>query len=741
MHVLLIGPTGCGKTVTLEDWIRQDIKARRGGCVIDPMGPLFDRLAAYCAYCKAIGCPGPEIILLNASDGDWVLPVNPCLKREGELSVQVDRRVSATLRSWGQHSGDETPRLEKWLRCLYTVLIEANLTITDAGYLLDQRASEVRSFIMRGLSDPFIKSRLDQLMRATPREFAEQTESLENRLMRFLCSRHLTRIFGQGSSAIDCRELMDQGKLLLVKAKPSNYFSREQQRLLVTLLLNELFETALERPSGARPFYCYVDEAAQFLTVELAEALEETRQKGLHFILAFQHLAQFKELGIRVYKALKNNVRNKLVFAIPDREDASELADDLIVGLAEPKVKFVHRHLNHLIQDVREKSMTKSSGTTQSQGESESRNQSLAQGISASNGRSFGQSHGREVGGGKARTFTRGRNSETGTSTGHTHSEHEAHSTGFSETNSRQSNFGENSSESTHELLDKNALFGGYEQSSRSHLNGRSSNDSTSHSRTDTGSDSYDSGDSYTETSNTSKGGSTSLACSRNQQQSENRTLSVNFSRQTDRSTTRNQGSSIGSNHEFSRSQNQSITDQPGTRHLPFWEKDPEHWTLEERRWQAAELFMLQRTGHWFVRTASGVMGFGSTVLPKKFFIRPKQLADLTQFFYEQHSLPTQQADDVLARRKRQLVEDARFALDEQLNGQEGSRRTTPTQAGLWNRAASARQRLGAAADAPAQTGAQTRTGIPRPGRGDHPPIRRELACAGAALENLSAAR
>src|ERR1700686_5909928 len=98
--------------------------------------------------------------------------------------------------------------------------------------------------------------------------------------MRFLTSGHLSRLFGSGTNALDFRRIMDEGKILLVNLQPSKYLSREQQRLIGTFVLNEFFETALTRPSGARPFYCYVDEAAQFVTPELAEALEQCRQKG-----------------------------------------------------------------------------------------------------------------------------------------------------------------------------------------------------------------------------------------------------------------------------------------------------------------------------------------------------------------------------------------------------------------------------------------------------------------------------
>src|SRR5437588_759258 len=83
-----------------------------------PMGALFNRLLDYCCYLKAVGLLKSEVIVANFSDGSWILPFNPLLRHEGELSVQVNRRVAATVRVWGVSNSDATPRLEKWLKVL-----------------------------------------------------------------------------------------------------------------------------------------------------------------------------------------------------------------------------------------------------------------------------------------------------------------------------------------------------------------------------------------------------------------------------------------------------------------------------------------------------------------------------------------------------------------------------------------------------------------------------------------------
>ena len=367
-------------------------------------------------------------------------------------AVQVDRRVAATLRVWGQDRGDLTPRLEKWLKIVYHALIECGLTILEAADLIERHNDQLRAYVLQSIPHPLIRSKIEQLSHYRTSDFLQQTESLDNRLMRFLVSGTLRRIMGVGQNALDFPAMMDSGQSLLADLSVSNRLSREQRKLIGTLLLNEFFESALMRPSGSRPYYLYVDEAAEFVTPEMGEALETCRQKGLHLILSFQHLAQFRAGDDdRLYKAVKNNARNKIIFAVPDRKDASELADDLFAGLAEPQVKFMHRHLSHLIEDVRD--ISKTTGHTDSK--SAGQNQSQAASLSRSSGRTHGfglsESQQLQYGRSQSRTFSRGRTQEQGSSDSHTHSEHESHNSGFSESRSRQENSSRNSSETRHE--------------------------------------------------------------------------------------------------------------------------------------------------------------------------------------------------------------------------------------------------------------------------------------------------
>lgn len=728
MQTLAIGATGTGKTTWQEGLCRQDILANNSLAVFDPMRSLFQRLVSFICYLKAIGYFVRDTILFNASQPEWILPFNPFARRDGDLAVQVDRRVAATLRVWGQHRGDETPRLEKWLKIVYHAVIECGLTVVEAASIIDQHSQQLRLYVAQGLQSPLIRSKLSQLSAYRPHEFLEQTESVDNRLMRFVTSGTICRIMGVGHNALDFEAMMDTGQNLLCNLAVSNHLSREQRRLIGTLLLNEFFEAALKREGGAKPYYLYVDEAAEFVTPEMGEALEQCRQKGLHLILSFQHLAQFRSgTDDRLYKAIKNNARNKLCFAVPDREDAMELAADLFVGLTEPQIKYMHRHLSHLIEDVRQTSTTRSSGRSHSVGQS----WAVAVGTSHSTGTSAGASRGRTAGrsmsSSESRGESRGESWQETAGQSRTETESEAHSRGRADTVGQSTTTSESHIEShsnsgaqttsngiaitvsTSEDGDLLALVSSENQGhaetvgnniGQADTTGNAHTDSESHteSRQDTEGHSL----ALTDSTSQSRGGNVGQNFSKSQQAGKNQGWSAGQSWEQNQSRGRSRSRSQGQSTTRDTSRSKSVTDQPGVRHTAFWEERPEFWSLEEQRWRAAELLMGQPVGHCLIKTASGQLGMACIPQPKKFYILPQTLLRFTRELYERHCLTREQAEAALAQRQAELASRL-----QQLPGSQVVPPTTPEfehptslpPISIWNR-------LG-------NTRAETRTGSP----------------------------
>jgi type IV secretory pathway VirB4 component len=143
IHMHVIGSSGSGKSRFLEWMIRGDLKNRQGFCLIDPHGEIYDAVVAYAARHVL----DRDIILLNLSEPGSVVGFNPFRRSpDGDISVQVDRRVTATMHAWGVPNADLTPTLARTLRLIYTVMLEQGLGLPQIQHLLDFNARTVRGF-------------------------------------------------------------------------------------------------------------------------------------------------------------------------------------------------------------------------------------------------------------------------------------------------------------------------------------------------------------------------------------------------------------------------------------------------------------------------------------------------------------------------------------------------------------------------------------------------------------------
>src|SRR5438093_7141250 len=127
-HMHVIGSSGSGKSKFLEWMMRGDLKNRQGFCLIDPHGILYDDVANFCAHHVL----DREIVLLNLSEPHEVIGFNPFSRApSGDVSVQVDRRITATMHAWNVADADQTPTLRRTLSLIYTIMIEEGMTLPE----------------------------------------------------------------------------------------------------------------------------------------------------------------------------------------------------------------------------------------------------------------------------------------------------------------------------------------------------------------------------------------------------------------------------------------------------------------------------------------------------------------------------------------------------------------------------------------------------------------------------------
>jgi hypothetical protein len=357
MHV--IGGSGTGKSKFLEWMIRRDIREGNGVCVVDWHGTLYNDVLQYCAY-HDVGRKHDfrSVVLLNPSQPDFITGFNPFVGGEGDLSVQVSRRVDATIRPWGVTNTDQTPTFGRICRLLYTFLIENGQTLPNAATLLHFKNRALRDRAAQSITDPFSRSEWEELLAITKvRDWKEEVLSTKNRLTRFVGSKSVRRFMGLPNGNVDLMQIMEEGKILLVNLGSSDYLDREAARVFASLLLNEFFETAMRRPTRAprgekpRMFALYLDEFQEYITDDIAAMLDQVRKGGLHIVLAHQHLGHFAD-NQKLKESVFTNARIRAVFGGLSTPSASELAEEMFLpDLNSRQIKKAYYHTIHVYEE------------------------------------------------------------------------------------------------------------------------------------------------------------------------------------------------------------------------------------------------------------------------------------------------------------------------------------------------------------------------------------------------------
>lgn len=332
----ITGTTGTGKTTLLSNMILQDIFRQGSGgfeglCVLDPHGDfIFDIMARI----------PPErlndVILFDPDDIEFPFGLNilDCdrdnpRERDRVVSTVIDALYKLFYYSWG-------PRMEELLRnSLLTLLLHPEpTTLIDLMLLLvsyehrqrlTERAKQLDPMLRLFWMDEFPEhtiSRDGYLKR--PREQTELISSSLNKIGRFITNPIIRHIVGQPQSTLNLRQIMDEGKILLVNLSKGK-LGADNSSLLGAILVHQLLIAALSRNDvpveQRRLFHLYVDEYQNFATPAFPELQSEARKYAIDTVVAHQYRDQLDEEN----RGSTLNVANLIVLRVSGR-DAMELA-------------------------------------------------------------------------------------------------------------------------------------------------------------------------------------------------------------------------------------------------------------------------------------------------------------------------------------------------------------------------------------------------------------------------------
>lgn len=685
-HTHIVGSTGTGKSKLIELLIRRDMDDRRiGACLIDPHGSLYDELVRYAAM-KGRPELSKRLVLFNpAGTPETVVGFNPMANRGADVDYVVSSLVEACLKAWGQDNTMLTPRISRWLENIFHTIIVNGLTLLECAPLIGLDMKNERERLVAGVENDLVRADWYLYEKSQPREKQQIIEGAANRLRRFLQSEIVRNIIGAHDRGVDFSACMAEGKIVLVNLAGYGRVSRENMKLLGIMIVNEIFRSAMLRDPNdpkLKPFHLYIDEFGQFLTRDIARAIEEVRKYRVFLTLAHQHLAQLKDEDEYLFSSVLTNCRNKFVFGGLSDEDVRVMESEIMPGVYDLKrvkdeivqTKVRYREERRTVTGVSYgtsfgRSEGGGTGTNESESEGWSEGRSTSTGVSdgTTTGRSRTETTGSTEGWSRGGSATKGVSASTGAS--ETRSESEQHSssesqsrgTSWSDTEGRSSTrswsssrgesdgtrftfsnhpdsyqygTGQNTMRSSTsggtDGRSRSHTQGGVETTGRSETHGHSIGRARSVSRQEGTQESVSTSEQASQSASASESVGTSQSASRSYSRTEGEQRSTQGSRSHGRSTSASWGRTEGTSETHSTSE------------VPFMAPEEYEettsrtfWSLDELRYIASAEMKNQRTGQAFAKFGAEPpvrleVAFVSAA-PNDRYTTPRRMAILTR--------------------------------------------------------------------------------------------------------------
>lgn len=311
----VIGSSGSGKSSLLETWIHQDIESGTGFAVFDVEDRLSSRTLRH--LCDA----GREPVIIDPARG--AVPLNVLAVPPGvHPHTIIEGCLQTFQRFWFDSWG---PRTEDILRHSLMLLIDQGLTLGELPRLLSNQAFRER--VAESSEDERVRLFfLDHLRGISGREYRTWIEAVRNKVASLMSNPFLAPCLST-DECLDFLQVMDSGTPLIVNLNEK--VLGDSGRILGALIISRLFQVALRREPGARPFILYLDEFQTLTTRSLLDLITRSRKRGLGCVLAHQTCSQPPfDRNPDFLSTILGNVATTVVMQI-GREDAERFAKEV----------------------------------------------------------------------------------------------------------------------------------------------------------------------------------------------------------------------------------------------------------------------------------------------------------------------------------------------------------------------------------------------------------------------------
>ncbi len=317
-HMYVIGQTGTGKSVFLQNMIIQDIKNGEGLCFIDPHGKDILEIMEKIPKERI-----DDVIYFNPADLERPFGLNMLEYdvNHPEQKTLVVNELFAIFNRLFDMKVAGGPAFEQYFRNSALLVMdspELGNTLIEISRVLSD--SDFRRMKLEKCKNPFVKQFFTNAEATSGEQgFENYVPYVTNKFDNFLSNEFMRPIIAQEKSTIDFKDIMANKKILLVNLSKGK-LGELGSYLLGLIIVGKILINAFSRDpkTPIPPFYLYLDEFQNVATESIKSILSEARKYKLGLILAHQYIEQIPK---DIKDAIFGNVGSKAIFRI-NPEDA-----------------------------------------------------------------------------------------------------------------------------------------------------------------------------------------------------------------------------------------------------------------------------------------------------------------------------------------------------------------------------------------------------------------------------------
>ena len=329
-HVYVVGQTGTGKSVFLENMVLQDAINGKGFAFVDPHGESAEKILAQIPAHRQ-----KDVVYFNPGNMDYPLGLNIFeFDTEDQQDFLIQEAIAILYALYDpQHQGIMGPRYEHMFRNAAKLI----MADPDGGTFIDiPKLLNDRQFVEKKLKYVTDRTVLDFWQReivdaSKSTEFGDMKSWFISKFSAFLSNNMMRNIIGQSKSSFNLRQIMDEGKIMIINLSIGKT-GELNMKLLGMLFVAKFQMSAMSRADmpaeSRRDFTLYIDEFQNFATDSFAHILSAARKYRLALVVANQHTSQLTE-------DMRDSVYGNVGTAVSFRINASD-AEDLIKQFYSP---------------------------------------------------------------------------------------------------------------------------------------------------------------------------------------------------------------------------------------------------------------------------------------------------------------------------------------------------------------------------------------------------------------------